>query len=520
MADRSVYLLEIDAWTGAAIETLRYATHSKTTKPSDTPANVFYRGCIVDIGKFDRSLFQDGSTLGQRSTSYGSIELANADGALDAWLGYGFDGREWRLKRISDIDAPVSSATLVFRGTVESIDASDAFNTMRLNISDVTSLLQQPFLTTTYAGTTLSAGATAEGTEDLKGQLKPRIYGTVVNVAPKLVNPFNLLYQVSTNAVASITAKDGGVTLSNVGDYPALSSLIAATCAPGQYVTSFANGIFRLGGSPVSTVTADVIEGATLATRSAARVAERMLAYYASNTGLDLDIGSFDALHTFDDSEVGIFVDSDASIDDLIGQIIGPIGGSLLPDTEGVFQPIIVQEPTGTSAETFTLRDIGAGDVSMSLFAGAGDDGAGIPAWSVVVTWGKIWQQMSGGDVVALVSDADKAILTGDPRQVSAQNASIKTAHPNAIEIVIDSLLANQADAQALANRLLAMYSVRRDHWSAPIMPSSGQQVERQPGEIVTLQFRRFGYDAGRKFLVVGRTDDFTNRLVTLELWG
>src|SRR5690606_36469248 len=128
-----------------------------------------------------------------------------------------------------------------------------------------------------YAGTTLSAGATAAGTADMKGRPKPLVYGKAPNVPAVPVNPFNLICQVNDGAVSSITAYDGGAALSNAGDYPSLSALVGATVLAGRYATCLALGLFRLGSSLAKVVTADVVEGSTLALRNAGAIATRIM---------------------------------------------------------------------------------------------------------------------------------------------------------------------------------------------------------------------------------------------------
>jgi hypothetical protein len=115
------YLLEADAWTGSGVETLRMATHTVVTGPTETPPNTVYEGRLSDAGSITRTLVS-GGTLGRASVSYGFLELANASGALDGWYDYGFDGRafacgpclgrgcRWRA-RLSCFGAPWRAST-------------------------------------------------------------------------------------------------------------------------------------------------------------------------------------------------------------------------------------------------------------------------------------------------------------------------------------------------------------------------------------------------------------------------
>lgn len=510
-----IYLLDVEVWTGSTVETLRLSTKTLATRPSDTPANVVYAGRITDAGQLDRALFADGGISGSPSSSAGAIEFANADGLLDTWLGYGFDGRPFTLRYLRDENLPLASATLVMRGSCARIEASDATKIMRLQIRDRLAALSTPLLSARYAGTTTTSGATAEGDVDLKDQIKPQVFGTVFNIAPKLVNRFNLIHQVSAGPVASIVAYDGAVPLAFAGDHPTLAALVAATLTPGSYATCRSAGLFRLGGAAAFTVTADVVEGATSADRSAARVVGRMLDLLGP-AAAERDAASFAGVHDFNSAEVGIFVASDATALDLIGQVLNSVGAGLLPGAAGTLELFAFDAPAGAPIATYSLRDLVSDSASLALVGGPSGDGEGIPAWSVVLNHSRVWQVMSGGDLAGSVTPERRNYLASAVRQASAQATGTKTAHLLASEITIDSLLVSQAAAQAEAARRLGLYGVRRDRWAFPVPIERAAPI----GAVVRLQMRRFGYDGGRLFRVIGRTDDFSERTATLTLWG
>lgn len=52
---------------------------------------------LLQPGIFQRDLFSAHSTTGETQVGYGVIDLANADGALDALMGYAFDGRPLKI---------------------------------------------------------------------------------------------------------------------------------------------------------------------------------------------------------------------------------------------------------------------------------------------------------------------------------------------------------------------------------------------------------------------------------------
>jgi hypothetical protein len=74
-------------------------------------------------------------------------------------------------------------------------------------------LLQSPLQTTLYIGT-----GDEEGDATIQGQPKPLVFGRVRNVAPVLIDPTNLIYQISNAALASIDdVFDQGLALTASG---------------------------------------------------------------------------------------------------------------------------------------------------------------------------------------------------------------------------------------------------------------------------------------------------------------
>lgn len=515
MSDASLYLIELDAHTGSGVETLYLSSGRFVTKPSDTPANKHYKPVISDPGFLRVELFGANSTMGASEVAYGEARVINANADLDGWLDYGFDGRAITIKRLAGPDAAYSDAVTVLKGTVQSLDApGDAWTELSLRLYDRRLEIDKTLQSNRYAGTTTSAGPTAEGTADLKDQPKPLNYGKTFNVPAVAANPFDLIYQVHDGAVDAIAAYDSGVALTLGSDHADITALQGATIVPGKYDTCLAEGLFRLGGAPFGMVTADVTEGATEADNYAGAVAQRILEKMGLADSSDFDGSTFDALDADAPYEIGIFIDDERTALSALVSVLGSVGAWLAPDNLGVFKTGRLEAPAG-SVGTIKMRGALADKVSILR---SGDTDGGLPPWRVVLSYKPVWRTQSGSQVVAPVIEERKAFLATEFREVKADDATVKTKHLLSPELPVETLLADADDAASEAARLLALYKVRRDVISFPVAAEKADDYT--PGATVTVDWPRFGYSGGRDMVVIGREERWRDEQVVLTLWG
>ncbi|CAH1672125.1 hypothetical protein [Chelatococcus asaccharovorans] len=508
-----IYLIELGAHTGTTAVTLRVATASYVTRPTDTPANASFLGRVADPGNFEAFLFSAGKTGGASEVGYGEIVINNPDGKFDAWINYGFDGRPIRIYAIADAFAPFSAATLVFRGSIEQIVTARALKQFRFRIYDRRLDIDKPLQTVVYAGTTTSAGATAEGNVDLKDQVKPLIFGRVFNVPLVCVNVFNLIYQGSASALTGMLVYDGGVPLTYTSDYATIAALNAATLVPGKYASCLAQGIIRLGGKPQYAVTADCTEGATAASRSAAQIVKRMLTRMGMTTADYVD-ATFTALDTLNAAECGIFLDGEVTALDAMQRVLASVGGYIAPNTLGQFEVGRLSAP-GTPVATLTERDF-LGEVA---FLATDDAGGGIPAYRVTLRYRPVWLVQKGGDLAGCQDDVDfRGFVGNEWREAKAENTAIQTKHLRAPPISLETLLVNPAAAGAEATRRLGLYGVRRDRVRVTVWRQKADGIRR--GDTIAIVMGRLGYADGRAMVVTGMRMDNLKGQITLELWG
>lgn len=510
------YVIELQAHNGTAVIDLYASTHGYTSRPTDTPANQSYPGHVIDPGAFSASLFGGGRTIGDPEVGYGEIVLANADGALDAWTEYAFDGRPFRVRRLVSPKAPLATSTVVMSGTIEGIDTTAAKTELKLRIYDRLRVLDKPLQTNRYAGTTLSGGATADGTTDLKDQPKPLVFGKVFNIAAVPVNPFDLIYQVSDGAVSSIVAYDGGAPLEHAADYATLSALQAASILPGEYGTCLALGLFRLGWSPVLEITADVAVGATLADRTVADVALQILGRMDLDSD-DVDYDSFDALEDVAPFECGVFVDSDETALSVLGKVLASAGAAIVPDALGVFGAVRVDIPSSPIA-TLTPDDLLPDGGDMFGFALNPDTDGGVPAWRVIHRYKRVGQTMTADQTAQCVDADTRTYLSKEYREVMAEDETIKVRSLLADELTIETWLCSLADATAEGARKLAMYGVDRFLLSVTVPERAALGWQR--GDVITVVAPVNPFEGGRDMMILGRADALASNRVTLTMWG
>lgn len=509
-----IYLIEVSAWTGEAEEVLRLSTCGYNTGPADDPPNAHYRKVVSDPGSFTRHLFGPSRTMGAAEASYGAIQIANANGALDAWIDYGFDGRPVVVKRLASEHAPYSSAVTVLRGTIERMDADNAWQSLRLRFYDRRRALDRPIQENVYAGTTISGGATAEGNVDLKDSVKPLCFGYSPNVPAVPANPFDLIYQVNDGPVSSVVVYDGGVELALGVDHPTLAALQAATIRPGKYDTCLALGLFRLGGQPDQAVTADVTEGVSPEERYPGAVARRMLAKMGLTGSADVNAASFSALDVLAPVGVGIWIDSQVNGLAALGQVLASVGAWIAPDAIGAFEVGRFQAP-GTPVGTITDRDMIKDAFGIVV---SDDTDGGLPAWRVVVEYARNWLVQDDAALGGCVDMARRGFLAVEFREVKAENEAVRTKHLLSPELRISTLIVDETDATAEAARRLALYSVRRDTVTFDLRQEKAAAY--QPGVTMRVQHPRLGYKDGRDMIVIGRQENLASSSATMTVWG
>jgi len=481
------------------------------TRPTDTPPNTAFKQVLLDPGSIGVHAYSDGRTTGGAAKlETGEVVVINVDGRFDAWLDYAFDGRPITIRQ-GEAGAYPADFPVIFNGTVESIEANKDTTVIRLR--DKLYVLTAPILTNRYAGTNVLPIGLEGSPDDIQGRLKCRVWGTVLNMAPVLVNSAKLTYQVNDGAVADIPAVyDRGAAVTKGVNYATSALLQAVTPAAGTYVTCFAEGLFRLNTSPSGQITADVTEGANAAARTVGQILKRM----AIATGLPAaevsaaDVAALDALNS---AVVGIVVDGESAGQAAMDLVAASIGAWYGFDGLGLLRMGVLTAPAGAPVLELFEFHIGA-EIERRP---ARDNG--IPAWRVVVNYARNWT-VQNSDIAGVVTPARRGFLSLANRSANASDEKVRVKHLLAGELTADTLLASAVDAQTEADRLKGLYSVRRDIFEVPV---DARLLQRRPlffMDVVRLTYGRFGLDAGKLFRVIGIRPELKEQKITLSLWG
>jgi hypothetical protein len=537
-----IFIVEFTVHDGVSERTLYVGTHGIRSGPNDTPANQYYVRRLSSVGRIERSMFGNGdgisggTTTGRSEVGFGNISVFNgAPGGfeeyIDEWKDYAF--RLVGIYSMTGLTQPFAQRVTRFVGSVEQLVSTNALQQYDIIIHDRLQDIDKPLLVNTYSGTTTSGGqGTANGDADMKDQIKHKVWGTVHNVDCVDVNHFDLVRQTSDGPVTSQTVYDGGIALTNDGDVGNLTALFAASILPGHYATCNSLGLFRLGTAAVGAVTADVVEGATAAARTAGQIAKRMMQWFQSMyPGVTVTLSSSDvtALDSLNSAECGIVVTETETALSAIMRVLNSVGAWMLPQSDNatMFDCGRLELPSGAAVASYDFDDnIGGNPERIE----SGDDGKGVPAWKVIVRYDQLAVVQKSGDLFGQVVESNPLraqYLAQEWRQVSVEDTTILTKWPHAPTITIDTRLLTQVAAQAEATRLFNIYRQPRDIWRIRVPMSDSLEDDPGVGEVVELTSRsgRMGLGtepgAGELYRVLGRIDDFDDvPTLTLTLFS
>lgn len=519
----TTYLLEMkgaDRETGDPVN-VYFSGDGFNSLPTDIKPSVHYSGRIKIPGNYERTLFSSGTTSGQLTVGAGIIELVNMDGELDYLRTLAFDGYELRVLAIPRRNPKYENAVIVFSGTAEQVELS--WERAVIRIRDRLAELDKPLQNVKYAGTTISGGMSeAEGKpDDLKDSLKPTAWGQPKQVAAINSNQFDLIFDIGQNGLqGNVEVRDKGVLITATGtDYATTAALIAATVPLGKYSTCLAQGQIGLGTRPVGQISAAPLEGASSAARTAAQVARRMMLRMGLVEGTSFLASDITKLDTLNPAPVGYWTETDEVMAlTSIGDVLGSIGATIVPDRLGVFRMLRLDPPADYPKVTLTRSQILETEGRGFRLLATGEEGKGVRAWKVTVKYARNWAVATRNELQTDTPDEYKAFAEQEWRTAVAEDDDVKAIHKLSPELTYETYLVNEADAIAEAQRRLVLHSVSRDRFLVPVRSYLVEQVDL--GNVIRLQVNRFGLDDGKDFVVIGITENLETGITTLDVWG
>lgn len=481
-------------------QTFYFSTSGFATKPTDTPANTYIAPRLKSAGTFRRELFSGARVTGAVRPSFGEIVLFNNDGGLDDWMSYGVSGGKVTI-RIGDEGAAYPAGyTIILIAYAQHMVAD--FSEIRLRLRDRLLLLDQPLITSSFAGTGGLEGATA-----MAGKLKQWVSSDPCWFPPILIDASSQLYFVQSTGTggtgSAFNVYEGGIAITRGADYPDASTCLSTSPAAGQARFWFGVGgagpvYFRLGSVP----TLDLrVNGFGYQTSGASWTFTAL----ANLAGISGGSGGLTAQAQYvDDNRTYREVMEDACL-----TTFGYFGMTRLDS----FVSGVTAVPSGPPLYTFNQHN--AKNWSKTPI-----QDMDAPVWSISANVGETYPSNLATGATA----ANKDYVSRQPWwcAVSKTDATIKTANPGAVAAVVEAkgrYFQNATDQNTFTAGYLSRYGVRRDFYTCTVQLDS-QTIALELHNNVEIKMPRFGMSAGKAMRIIIQQIDLDKREVTYGMWG
>ncbi len=197
--------------------------------------------------------------------------------------------------------------------------------------------------------------------------------------------------------------------------------------------------------------------------------------------------------------------------DELVRRAALSYGSGFFEDRSGQLRPARLKRPSAVADWDIPEWRV-KGDIAFET------DHA--PGLANRMSFGRNYVLHSDDDMSGITDPAMRAALSRGPSVVTSTiTLHAEYAADAAAREPIESLLSEQADAQAEINRLCDLYRLIRGFWSFTVrLDDVLDAYEIEPGETIRLTHRRYGLSAGVNLLVVLARSNETQ--VDLVCWG
>lgn len=467
---RRCALVEVDTDTPRLLAVLPY-----TTLPDDPMPNIRYTARVAGGVAFTESI----PMSGQARPSYGDIELDNTDGALDGWLNDVWVNRDVRVY-LGDVRWPREDFQLIMTGVCSDLSSR---NPRRLNIvlRDKLERLNTAVSETTLGGPTTNAD-----------RLIPICLGECHNVTPLPLNAEINETQIfhAGPAESVIEARDNAVPVSKSD--------------------SLANGRTTLSATPAGQVTLSVQgdkSGGVYRNTVATLIQHLMLNYGSDRLALaDIDTANFNAFDSSNPAPVGVYITDSRRVRDVCTELAASLGAHIAPSRLGLMRLLRIELPPSGTPRAIRQSDYEHGSLSI---AGRSTVVAGIR-----LGYCRNWTPQQ--DIETGIPAAHRDLYQQEWMTVTASDAGVAAAYRLSTEVEQENtLLLRTVDAQAEANRRLALWKVPRTVYSVKCY---AQMLTLNLGDAVTLYGNRYGLDAGKTGMVIGLRSDWVAGRVDVQV--
>ncbi|ALG75047.1 hypothetical protein VY88_26280 [Azospirillum thiophilum] len=379
----------------------------------------------------------------------GSIDLLNGDGAVSYLAGcamgavhvrMGSEGQYWH------------QWTPVITGRAEApqptLSARSA-GKVSLPLYDLRASLDSDVVTRTLGGT--NAGAVGyDGTPDAgKGDTVPLCIGRPANVPGKAVNTVSRTWLLDDGPIGTPGALYDRGDAANLGYLGNMSPAFfdAATLSSTQYASDNSRGLVKLGGTIGGDLSMDPT-GRTDAGETAASAIRWALTRRGIGTIGDTLAGWAPA------ATIGAWWPGAVRYRELVDMMARSEGAAVLPDALGRWQVARLDVPAGP------IASIGEGQI---LDIGVDDQDLAVPAWQVTVKGRRNHLVLDRSRTAGILWDTDREVwLREEWRKAVAKADWVKARWgDDARSVEVETALTSQADMEALASRLLALFGPR-----------------------------------------------------------
>jgi len=465
-----IYLFTCFVYTdnSPAIESI-YLSTGDGYNHSTAPAYYEPRIANQDGLRVFRAIFNRGE-FGGGDIRYGLLDVVNQDGAIDAWLDYGW-GRCAELS-IVDSDAAYNTRQVVLSACISNmIPASDVFSLQWAPRHQP--LLDNPASGGLFLGDNADSPPTGlEGSVDIKGQRKPRAKGVLKNITPVDVDSVQRIFawnydkdgvRAATHSIDAVYYNGSAWMFGT--DYANAAALLASSAVNGTYNTCKAESLILMGGSV--SLNANITMDVTIEATAAERYAGTLLDFFMQDAGVpsgDISPTDVTALNAAAPYEMGIYI-RDETFTEVCNQIAASVAAWYLPDRQGVYRIGQVTSPV-TEDITFTRLDLDTviedGTFELVSIAPVASNDY-IPAKEVRVKYNRNWTVLDRANIASAVSDADAEFFISEYRVTDAAvNSANAEKHLNAQVLEYSTLLTTEAGANAIRDILSGLYAEQR----------------------------------------------------------